>query len=149
MAQTHVRPGIHTKFYLNKFTEDEVTIIKNLSKDWYVTSSGNKIRLAASEYDFFLIKPIMLFSEMFNIEREVICVFSPYTHFEPRTLDAFSEAEKNLSELRTERICKILISRDNDIENKIDSLLKVDPEQPIIVPFTYDELLIKYDKHLI
>ncbi len=149
MAQMHVRPGIHTKFYLNRFAEDEVTIIQNLSKDWYVTSSGNKIILAASEYDFFLIKPTMSFSEMFNIEREVICVFSPYTHFEPRTLDAFSEAEKKLSELRTERICKILISRDNNIENKIDSLLKTDPEQPIIVPFTYDELLIKYDKHLI
>lgn len=149
MSQTHVRPGIHPKFYLDRFSEKEIKIIKNLSMDWYVTSSGNKIRLAASEYDFFLIKPTMLFSEMFNIEREVVCVFSPYTHFEPRTLDAFSEAEKNLSELRTERICKILISRDNDIEKKIDSLLKTDPEQPIIVPFTYDELLIKYDKYLI
>ena len=149
MAQTHVRPGIHPKFHLDRFAEDECTIIKNLSVDWYVTSSGNKIILAASTYDYFLIKPTTLFSEMFNIEREIICVFSPYEHFEPRTLDAFSEAEKSLSDLRTETICKILISNDNSIEAKIDSLLKADPEQPIIVPFTYNELKTNYDQHLI
>ncbi len=149
MAQTHVRSGIHPKFNIDSFSEDERKIIKNLSKDWYVTSSGNKIRLAASTYDYFLMKPTMRFSEMFNIEREIICVFSSYEHFEPRTLDAFSVAEKSLSELRAESICKILISNDSDIEDKINSLLKADPEQPIIVPFTYNELLIKHDEHFV
>ena len=149
MAKKYARPGIHPKFYLEKFSENERTIIHNLSSDWYITSSGNKIRLAASAYNYFLIKPTMLFSEMFNIEREIICVFSPYSNFEPRTLDAFSEAEKSLSDLRAESICKILISNDNDIEAKIDHLLKVDPEQPIIVPFTFDELMTVSDQYLI
>lgn len=149
MAKKYARPGIHPKFYLEKFSENERTIIRNLSSDWYITSSGNKIRLAASTYNYFLIKPTMLFSEMFNIEREIICVFSPYSNFEPRTLDAFSEAEKSLSDLRAESICKILISNDNDIEAKIDHLLKVDPEQPIIVPFTFDELMTISDQYLI
>lgn len=148
-SKKYTRPGIHPKFFMEKFSDEERAIINNLSHDWYVTSSGDKIRLLASEYEYFLIKPTMVFSEMFNIEREMICVFSPYTNFEPRTLDAFAEAEKLISDLRTETICKILISKDINIEDKINSLLKADPEQPIIVPFSYEELKTQFDPFFI
>lgn len=144
-----INPGIHPKFELDKYSEDENIILDNLSKEWYVTSSGKGIRLGVSVYSHFLMKPTNVFSEMFNIEREIICVFSAYENFEPRTLDAFAESQKSISELRIEPMCKILISKDPAIEQKIDSLLKADPEQPIIVPFTYDELIDNFDSYFI
>lgn len=136
---------MHPNFLIHRFEGQEKTILNKMSKEWYLTSSGCEMRLALSTYEYFLIKPTPVFSEMFNLEREIICVFSPYESFEPRTLSAFSQAQESLTELRTEPICRILISKDPKIETKIDALLKTDPEQPIIIPFTYDELISTYD----
>lgn len=142
-------PGMHIKFEMRRFGFEEQRILDKLKREWYLTNSGVKITLAASGYDFFLMKPTPIFSEMFNIEREVICVFSPYPSFEPRTLDAFDAAQRRLSDLRFESVCRVLISKDNDVEKKIDSLLKTDPEQPIVVPFTYAEFQSSYDDYFI
>ena len=149
MIEKKTKPGINPNFVMSRFSGEGLKIIERLSKEWYLTSSGSRIKLASSTYDYFLMKPVPIFSEMFNIEREVICVFSPYINFEPRTLDAFTSAQEELSSLRAESVCKILISKDSDIENKIDALLKTDPEQPIIIPFTYDELVSSYDSYFI
>ena len=68
MTKKNVRPGFHPKFNHTRYANDEQEIIYNLSREWYVTSSGNTIRLAASKYNYFLMKPTNIFSEMFNIE---------------------------------------------------------------------------------
>ncbi len=81
-----------------------------------------------------------IYKEQFNIEREVVVLFSDYENFEPRTLDAFESAFENHQELRIEKICSFLISRDKFIENKIQSLLSNSTETQVIVPFNYKEL---------
>jgi len=138
-------PGIHPQFVQSRFDDRTQRLIKRLASQWYVTWSGEHLRLAASHYDYFLIKPTPMFSEMFNIERELIVVLSPYQRFEPRSLDAFDAAENRLADLRVESVCRILISEDPDIEKKVTNLLKTDPEQPIVIPFTFDELCSSYD----
>jgi len=86
------------------------------------------------------------YEEMFNIKREVLCVFSSYDRFEPRTLDAFDVAQAQItSDYRLETVCKVLISRDSSTQSQIESFLKSDPESPIVVPFTYAELSSAYD----
>lgn len=144
-------PGIHIKFDLAAFSIDEQKILNRLKSEWFLTSSGAsrgpKIKLGSSGYSFFLMKPTTLISEMFNFEREIICVFSPYPTFEPRTLDAFDAVRVGIQDLRTENICCILISKDNNIESKIENLLKSDPEQPVVIPFTYSELCNNYDQY--
>ena len=65
--------------------------------------------------------------------------------FEPRTLDAFDAAQRQLSDLRVESVCRVLISDDPDAERKVTDLLKTDPEQPVVIPFTFDELNTPYD----
>ena len=45
-----------------------------------------------------------------------------------------------------ESVCRVLISNDPDIERKVADLLKTDPEQPIVIPFTYGELCSSYDE---
>ena len=145
MKDKKTMPGMHPSFLVHRFDGQERTILNKLSKEWYLTSSGCEIKLALSTYEYFLMKPTPIFSEMFNLEREIICVFSPYENFEPRTLSAFSQAQESLTDLRTESVCRILISKDRNIEQRIETLLKTDPEQPIIIPFTYDELTAPYD----
>ena len=115
--------------------------MRELSKAWYLTNSGEEVRAAQSRYDYFLMKPSKRTSEMFNIERELICVFSDYPNFEPRSLDIFDKVIYKLPKMRSETVCQILISRANDVEEKVDRLLKSDPEHPIVIPLTYDELL--------
>ena len=139
------RPGMHYNFDMMRFGSDEQKILRKFSTEWYLTNSGANFFLGKSSYDYFLMKPTDVFSEMFNLNREVICVISPYPHFEPRTLDAFDYAQRILSDLRFETVCRVLISRDNEADVKIDSLLKTDPEQPIVIPFSYKELLLPYD----
>ena len=143
-------PGMHKSFLLKRFTSEEKQILNRLKNWWYLTSSGREITLGAnSKLSYFLMKPISTFSEMFNLNREIICVFSPYPNFEPRTLDAFDSALKNYQGLRCETICQIVISGDPDVQEKIDDLLKSDPEQPIVVPFTYEELARCPNEHFI
>ena len=143
--RTVTNPGIHRQFRLERFGARERRIVEGLSRQWYLTSSGAHLQLAASEYDYFLMKPTPMFSEMFNIEREVIVVLSPYPNFEPRSLDVFDAAERQLSDLRVESVCRVLITKDPDTEPKVTGLLKTDPEQPVVIPFTYTELSSPYD----
>ena len=137
-----VTPGINSRVDFSRFSDEEKKIVKRLSQDWYVTNSGSELCLGpTSNYRYLLIKPTDLFQEMFNIEREIVLVFSTYENFEPRTLDAISVAHKKHQMLRLERICSILVSKDDNIEGKLKELLKNDHEAQIVVPFTYNELL--------
>ena len=62
-------PGINPEVTLDHFTEDEKTIIKKLSSQWYITNGGGQIKLGpTSTYRYFLMKPTDLFQEMFTIE---------------------------------------------------------------------------------
>ena len=136
-----VNPGYHKQFIRERFKDDERRILDALSKDWYLTSSGERIYAAQSAYDYFLMKPTARTAEMFNIERELVCVFSDYASFEPRSLDIFDKAVDRIPKMRSESVCQILISRARDVEDKVDRLLKSDPEHPIVIPLTYEELL--------
>lgn len=142
MQLNYVKPGIHQNFNLSKFSENEKRVLMNLSKSFYLTYTGEKLTIGNGTYSYFLMKPTTQFSEMFNLEREILCVFSVYTNFEPRSIDVFEHIHKNLPKLRAESICSILISGDDEIDIKVESLLEADPEYPIIVPFTYKELFL-------
>lgn len=137
-----VRPGINPAVNLGYFSKDEREIIERISKDWYVTNEGSEIKLSKnSRYKYILIKPIEIFKQMFNLDREIVAIFSPYESFEPRTLDAITAATKRHQALRLERICSVLISKDVNVEVKLRELLKNDQEAQIVIPFTYAELL--------
>ncbi|MBU2647853.1 hypothetical protein KKI24_24305 [bacterium] len=136
-------PGINPKVTINSsFNFEEREIIDRLSKEWYFTIGGKQIQLGSSSiYRYTLIKPTEIYNNMFNLVRELVVIFSPYESFEPRTLDAFSFASNLHQDLRLERICSVLISKDNDIEIKLSNLLKEEQESQIIIPFSYDEIL--------
>ena len=121
-----INPGFHQNFEQNKdkFTPDILTIIEYFSKQWFITRGMPNIVMANSAYSAILIKPIKVFQEMFNIEREVIVVFSTYKKFQPRSLDSFDQIRRTHQALRFEEICGILISNDDNIESEIRNTLK-------------------------
>jgi hypothetical protein len=145
-----VTAGINLYVNLNHFDEEEKRIIRKLSSDWYISNGGGIIELGAtSSYKYFLLKPTPLYQELFNIEREIVAVFSNYSDFEPRTLDAFDSAINKHQELRIERVCSVLISKDKNIETRIRNLLKSDAEYQIIVPFSFEDILKNSDSFFI
>lgn len=147
-----IRPGFHpsAEHNLAHFTYIEKRIIEKLAKQWYVTNSGSKFKLGkTSEYKYCLIKPVENFKEMFNIEREIVVIFSPYNDLQPRTLDAIDYVNKTLPELRVEKICSVIFSNDPHCEAKIKDLLKQDQESQIIIPIYYEEFRDSSDPYFI
>ena len=44
---------------------------------------------------------------------------------------------------------RILISGDTKAENKVMDLLKADPEQPIVIPFSYEDFMYSRDSYFL
>jgi hypothetical protein len=148
--KTKTNPGMHKSFLSRSFTRTEQEILRKLRNEWYLTNSGENVQLGYStDLRYFLMKPTTIYQEMFNLEREIVCVFSPYPNFEPRTLDAFDYGASKFPALRVDNVCRVLISNDPFTERKVNDMLKNDPEQPIVVPFTYDELSNPYDDYFL
>jgi hypothetical protein len=101
-----IYPGINPQVNLSHFSEDEQKIIKKFSAEWYVTNGGGQFNLGpTSEYKYFLIKPTDNYKELFNVELEIVVVFSNYSTFETRTLDAVDYVERKYQALRLEKLC--------------------------------------------
>lgn len=133
-----IKPGIHHNAKINidkDFSKSEQSIVQYWSHEWYVTNSGT-VNVGQSSYNFFLIKPTFSYEEALSLSREIIVILSEYTNFEPRTLEAFEAVYNIFNNNRIERICYVLISNDNDIEQNLSRCLS-NQETQIIVPFTY------------
>lgn len=149
-SEQKIYPGINPQVNLVHFSENEKKIINKISAEWYITNGGGQFNLGpTSTYKFFLIKPTDNYKELFNIELEIIVVFSNYSAFETRTLDAFDYVEKKYQSLRLEKLCCVLISDDCNIVYRINELVKNDQESKIVVPFSYNELLANSDPYFI
>lgn len=143
-------PGIHPLVRLDRYTNDEQKIIKKLSREWYITSGGGLLNLgSSSQYKYFLMRPIQVYNEMFNIERDLVVIFSDYEEFQARTLDSFDKVSHEYAKLRIEKICGVLISKDKKIDLKLRELLKNEQETLVVVPFSYAELLTDYSEYFI
>jgi hypothetical protein len=145
-----ITPGMHTDFNINHCGPEEQKILQKLKTEWYVTASTYPVSIGRnSVYRAFLMKAADVYSEMFNLEREILSVFSSYSTFDVRALDAFEAATTRWQPFRTDTVCRFLISKDNKILSRVDELLKSEPELPLIVPFSYDELLKNTDSFFI
>ncbi|WP_304335243.1 ATP-binding protein, partial [Conchiformibius steedae] len=143
------KSGCHPDFQSSHFTLEEQRILRNLAQEFYLTNGGRPLRLANSEYRYVLAKPTSDYEEMFNLHREIIFVFSPYTEIQARTLDAFDAAASKYSGPRVEKICNILISNDGKVTDSVTKLIKNEPEAQIVVPFSYNELSAIKDSNFI
>ena len=130
--------GIHpdAKRNINSdFSAQEKAIALYWGKEWYVTNAGH-VKSGKSEYNYMLVKATSNSAETLGLSREIVVIFSRYTVFEPRTLDAYERVYESFQDIRCERICYVLISADENIENALLSCLS-SQESQIIVPFSY------------
>lgn len=145
-----VTPGINPQAKLSHFSKEETKIVLKFSGEWYITNGGGTFTLGRkSDYKYFLMKPTENYKELFNIEQEIIVIFSDYDSFEPRSLDAIEEVEKMYQALRLERLCCVMISNDNNIVERMHELVLKDQESKIVVPFSYSEILNQHDSYQI
>lgn len=119
--------------------EDEIKVANQLSKFFKITFSKEGT-FKTTSYVFNFLQPGEEFREYYNLYHEVLLLFSPYIEFESRTLDF---VDKTLEEFdnRLDKVCVFLVSRDGDIETKINGLNTANKDSRIIVPFTYAEIL--------
>lgn len=127
---------IYKPKYLQPVEND---ILNIFGKYWFITN-GTQIKIAKSYYTSFFLKPTFDYQQMFNLDREVILIISAYDEFRPRDIDAISEVRKNYQALRFEEICSIIISKDLNVEKKINDYLKSNSESQVIVPFSIKEI---------
>lgn len=141
-----IKAGININFpQKDRFQPTILDIIEYFAKQWYVTHGIPSMPLAKSDYSAIWMKPTEQFQQMFNIEREVIVVFSTYEKFQPRSIDALDHIRKTHQALRFEEICSVIISKDENIESEIRNYLKSNQESQIIIPFTFKEFKKKVD----
>lgn len=144
------RPGIHPKFSLSRFSSEIKGIFKVLSNEFFLTNNGDKLKLGYnSEYEFIVVEPTSTYEDLFNLNKEIVVVFSTYPSLQPRTLDVFEKINNRFSALRLEKICGILVSKDPNIETSLLNLTKSEPESQIIIPFRYSELQDNPDEYFI
>lgn len=139
--QLTTEPGTHPDFHPEQFAATERAVLRQLEKRWYLTNPGRDIPIGKAVYRYILMKPIPKYQNAFGLGREIILLFSPYESFEPRALDALDKAARQISSTRLDSVCRVLVSRDRAICEKIASLSAQEPEQPTVVPFTYDDLM--------
>ena len=144
MAQIIVTPGIHNGFNDAYFSKVEKKIIQYFSREWYLTKSF-KYTVWTSEYRAMLIKPTEKYRNAFNLDRELIVIFSPYENFEPRSFDVVKKVTDESQEFRLEEICSVMISRDENVEDKIKMLFKTNKEFQVVVPISYSGIVSNID----
>lgn len=131
--------GINRKVNFDNFSEKEYDILTILSKKYWTVTRAETIRLSNAVYRLVLMKPGDHIRQNFNLQREVVVVFSPYDSFEPRSIDAIEYL--NVQELRLEEICSFIVSKDNGIDSKISLIVKGMKEPRVIIPFSYNEVI--------
>lgn len=136
MEKTHgIYPAVNSK--LGLFSGEERAIISMLARKYWLVTRAEKVQISRSEYKIILIKPNRDITTIFNLQREVIVVFSPYDKFMPRSIDAIEYLD--IQGLRLEEICSIIISKDPEVEDGISKVIKTNQEARVIIPFSYEE----------
>lgn len=133
-----IQAGIHSSAQVNiesDFSRQEKEIAKKWSELWFITSAGKR-SVNNSDYKFMLAKPTSSVEEAFGISQEIVIILSPYDSFQARTLEAYDHITAELIEQRYEKLCYVLISADDQIENKLSEYL-TKQENQVIVPFSY------------
>lgn len=138
----YANPGIHRDVELEKFNQDEQTIIRILAKALYITNGGRELTVGSCRYRYILAKPTEDYVVNFNLQREIPVIFSDYEALEPRCLDVAAHVAKDITfALRLDRSCQIVVSRDSNVEEKLGELLRDSNLSSVVIPFSYREFV--------
>lgn len=135
-----VYPGINPRAQVNNLPQEEQTIARVLSTDFYITGGFKKVTMGTSEYHYFFLRFPDDKANIYGVRDEIIVLLSPFENFEPRTLDAIEKIQDANAGFRLDKICAFVISKDCDFIEKLNKTIKTQKECRLITPFTYQEL---------
>lgn len=133
-------PGFHPDLKIDAYPSKIQAAIWKIGENFYVTRSFSPIEVGNSKYWAVLVRPTDEFSVYINTDREVLILFSEYSTFEIRTLEAYEEFYDLLESKRIDKSVRFLVSADDRIEQSIRHYLDQHPEYPIIIPATFAQL---------
>ncbi len=108
---------------------------------WPPVRGQLKVKLR-STYFWGFAEPVSPLAEQFHLQREILVLFSPYPQFQARALNAASIFYDHPDyKHRLDKLCMIVVSRDERVTAKVQTQVRQDKELRVIVPFTYAELL--------
>lgn len=142
--------GIHHNVDLRKafFEREEIEIVKQFAKFFSITfAKSHKFKNA--NYNYVFLKPTEELKEQYRFQNEILLLINPYHDFDNRVFDF---VDKLMSEYRNrlDKLCLVLISKDNNIKKKVNNLISQNPDTRIIIPFTYlDFIKTQNPKNLI
>ena len=143
MEREIVVAGIHSSasdIIERDLSKAEKAIVDFWSAEWLITSAGKRTTPGRSDFKFFLAKPVQHVEEALSISREIIVILSAYKRFEPRILEAYDTIRHEFLEQRYEKICYVLISADDEVEQKLKACL-TNQEDQIVIPFSYSSFV--------
>src|SRR5947209_6603870 len=125
-------PGIYPNFSQVNFSDRHKVAIQRLAKYFFITTPLDVVEVGKSAHRGFLMRPADGISTILNVDREIVVLFADYDNFDSRSLAAFDKVYSRFSDERLDKTIRILISKDNEITDKIRHFLHQEPEYPII-----------------
>ena len=140
-SEFQTQPGVHPNFDLGRYEVSEQRVLRRLSQLAHLTRSGIINLTPTVKYNYALIRPAGQLRWLLNTDREVMIVFSPYTDFQSRTLDAFDRILAEIKdEFRIEKVARLLVSQDLNVTKKLKDLFKSKPDAPVVIPFYVSDI---------
>lgn len=138
-----IQPGIHPNFEISEFGVAEQRVLRRLSQITHLTRYGEVVLGNNTKYQYALVRPLGQMRGLLHTDREVMVLFSDFTEFQSRTLDAFDRILAEIpDDFRVEKVARILVSGDHDVANKIRKLFASKPDAPVVVPFYLNDLTL-------
>lgn len=129
--------GIHYSVNLKKafFEKDETRIIHQFA-DLFGITFAKTHKFKNATYHYVFLKPTDDLKEQYRFQNEILLLITPYHEFDNRTFDY---VDKLMSDYRNrlDKLCLVLISKDNNIKKKVNNLVSQNPDSRIIIPFNY------------
>jgi hypothetical protein len=129
--------GIHYNVDLKKafFEKEESDIINQFANLFSITfAKTHKFKNATYHYVF--LKPTDELKEQFRFQNEILLLINPFHDFDNRTFDFVDKLMTDYRN-RLDKLCLVLISKDNNIKRKVNNLITQNPDSRIIIPFNY------------
>ncbi|WP_367770994.1 ATP-binding protein [Flavobacterium sp. WC2421] len=129
--------GIHRSVNLDKafFNQAEKEIIQNFGLLFEITFAKTHVFKGIS-YNYVFLKPTDSLREQFRFQNEILLLITNHHDFDNRTFDYVDKLMSDYQN-RLDKLCLILISKDNNIKKKVNSLIQQNPDSRIIIPFNY------------
>lgn len=136
-----MKKGLHYSVNLKQanFTETEIEIINNFGRLFSITFA-NTHNFKGVNYHYAFLKPSSELIEQFRFQSEIIILFNTHHDFDSRTFDYVDKLMSDYQN-RLDKLCVIIVSKDNAIKKKINNLVAQNAESRIIIPFTYLDFL--------